>query len=94
MQNVFSPASKVLILFHSLNTVSKFKVLSETHDNLLTITFCKIKIKQQITNFQYTMAWKIRYHSKREEKECSEDIAAQSKPENELDKLQSQLLQV
>ena len=94
MQNAFSPASKSLIIFHSLNIVSKFKVLSETHGNLLTITFCKIKIKQQITNLQYTMAQKLCSHSKREEKEHSEDILAQSKPENELDKLQCLLLQV
>lgn len=44
MQNAFSSISKVPIDYHSVS-IPQFKV-SDTYDNLLTITPTKIKIKK------------------------------------------------
>ena len=57
MQNTFSPTSKVPIVYRGLNSVKspKFKVSSETHDNLLTLTPWKPKSesKSHISNIQW-----------------------------------------
>ena len=47
IQNAFSATSKVPLVFHSLNSVSTFKVSSETQSNLLTVKSYKIKIKSR-----------------------------------------------
>lgn len=50
------------------------------HDNLLTVTQCKIKIKKQVTYFQHTMAQDIHYHPKRVEREHGGKYWAKARP--------------
>jgi hypothetical protein len=61
----------------------------ETHVNLLTVTPCKIKIKNQITYFQHIMAQDIHEHPKIEEREAREEARVQCKTETQLGKLQT-----
>lgn len=66
--------TKVTIHLHSLNTIIyKFKVSSEIRDTLLPIT--PVKAKSMHTH--HAVAQCIHYHSKREEREPSEEIPDQ-----------------
>lgn len=65
----------------TLFKILKFKISSEIHCNLLTLTPWKITMKKQITYFQHTMSRYLYCHSKMEERGHNKEILDQSKIE-------------